>query len=88
MSKQLRVFVTGFMLLVGLSSAWAEGQSQDKKSENPILAVPAGTARALYSGFQGFGSAFDGILTGDKAPQGSLKGSQDPMPVTEHERKF
>ncbi|MBI4972075.1 MAG: hypothetical protein HZC17_09655 [Candidatus Omnitrophica bacterium] len=66
----------------------AQAQASESQKPNPVLDAPAGVAKFLYGGFQGFGHLFDNFLTGDRAPAGSLKGKEDPLPITHFEGRY
>ena len=82
-----------FLILLGTGVAIADEPAAPapapKKSDvNPVISVPAGVFRFLYSAFNGVGSLFDEVGSGYKAPKGSLDGKSDPLPVTSMERQF
>ncbi len=60
----------------------------EQKEENKFLGITKSVSEFFYSTFDRMGSWFDQLGTGDKPIKGSLKGEVDPLPVTEHERKF
>ncbi|MBI4398907.1 MAG: hypothetical protein HY586_07250 [Candidatus Omnitrophica bacterium] len=94
--KSLKIIQFSFVfaaLMFCMNSAVAEEaensvEENKKKSGNPVIDAPVETLRVLYGGFQGFGSAFDGFVTGDKAPEGSMDGKQDPLPITSFEDRY
>ena len=65
-----------------------KAQEKSDSKSNPIVDVPTAPLKVLYAGFEGVGTAWDALGTGEKPPKGSLKGKEDPLPVTEHERQF
>lgn len=85
--KERLIFMLAMLVLLS-PQAGASGEEAKKEKGNPVIDVPAGVGRFLYSGFDGVGSLFDALGTGDKAQPGSLQGKPDPLPVTEHERQF
>lgn len=86
----LTLFLGLSFLHTGSAQEEAPGTTQElkKKGGNPVIDIPVGAAKFLYGGFEGFGSIFDGFVTGDKPPKGSMKGKQDPGPITSFEGRY
>jgi len=78
---------------VGKSIKLAPESAQDaikseEKEKNFFVRLPKSIYNFVYSAFNGLGGILDELGTGDKAIEGSLKGKSDPLPITQHERKF
>ena len=76
------------LLLASFQGLAIAAQEKSDSKSNPIVDVPTAPLRFLYGGFEGVGTVWDALGTGEKPPKGSLKGKSDPLPVTEHERQF
>ncbi|GEM_PF-3159002 len=72
----------------GQTSVPAAEQPAEKKAGNPVIDIPGGVLGVLYGGFDGFGSMFDGFVTGDKPPGGSNQGKQDPEPLRSFQGRY